>query len=88
MITFALLVATIKVKTFWEDHEIWKKNSYLFECYWVNVKTIGRFCGLLRKPQLYVPRGWVPKFATGVYIIIKNEFIFNFLTRLDYKHKN
>ena len=27
-------------------------------------------------------RGWVPKFATGLYIIIKNEFMFNFLTSL------
>ena len=33
-------------------------------------------------------RGWVPKFATGIYINIKNVFIFNFLTGLDYKHKN
>ena len=33
-------------------------------------------------------RGWVPKFATGIYIIRRNAFIFNFLTRLDYKHKN
>ena len=31
---------------------------------------------------------WVPKFATGIYIIRRNAFIFNFLTRLDYKHKN
>ena len=29
-----------------------------------------------------------PKFATGLYIIMKNEFAFSFLTRLDYKHKD
>ena len=46
---------TIKVKSFWVDHKIWKKKSYLFECYWVNVKTSGRFCDLLWRPQLYVP---------------------------------
>ena len=38
--------------------------------------------------QIGNARGWVPKFATGLYIIIKSAFSFNFLTRLDYKHKN
>ena len=33
-------------------------------------------------------RGWVPKFATGIYIIVENASMLNFLTRLDYKHKN
>ena len=33
-------------------------------------------------------RGWVPKFATGLYIIIRNEFMFNFLRRLDSIHEN
>ena len=40
------------------------------------------------KSQVQDSRGWVPKFATGIYIIRRNAFIFNFLTRLDYKHKN
>ena len=36
----------------------------------------------------FVTRGWCPKFVTGLYIIIKSAFLFNFLTRIDYKHKN
>ena len=44
---FAPFVATIKVKSFWEDHKIWKKKSYLFECYWLMSKQMGDFVAFL-----------------------------------------
>ena len=47
---------------------------------------MGQFVNKVNSAFVY--RGWVPKFATGLYIIIKSAFLFNFLTRIDYKHKN
>ena len=41
-----------------------------------------------KTPLHMAARGWVPKFATGINITTKKAFIFIFLTRLDYKHKD
>ena len=39
----------------------------------------------LPKPLTLAGRGWSPKFATRLKIIIKSAIILNLLTRLDYK---
>ena len=52
----------------------------------LNTIVRGAQCGNL-KDYSAATRGWVPKFATGIYIIVENASMLNFLTRLDYKHK-
>ena len=38
--------------------------------------------------NVFLSRVWVPKFATGLYIIIKSACLSNLVTRIDYKHRN
>ena len=64
-------------------------GKFAFEIYWPLVRSAEYKTFALKSTQYkFWYRGWVPKFATGIYIFIKDAFIFNFLTRLVYKKEN
>ena len=52
-------------------------------------KAYSRNCNMQNCPGKFIKVEYIDccaKFATGSYFIIKSAFIFNFLTRLGYKH--